>query len=96
MNLHKRIKKIISLTMDDFLNSGNSTTESKDSLIKWLTNTLLKINNIEDFYVHEVSLKVLEMLNSLEIVDLEFIHEILLKEYEVKATITINVDEVIV
>ena len=78
-NLHKRIKKIVTLTIEDFYNSGKSTDESKDSLIGWLTDALMQDKNIEDLYTYEVSLKVLEMLNSLNIVNLEFIHNIIFK-----------------
>lgn len=80
MNISKRIKRIASLTVEDFYNSGKSTNESREELISWLLDDLLKDEFIEDCSTIEVSLKVLDMLNSLDIVNLEFIHTILFKE----------------
>lgn len=83
MKLSKRIKHIVALTVDDFYNSGKSTNENKESLIQWLVDDMLKIENIEDLYTYEISIKVLDKLNSLDIVDLGFIHDIVLKLDEV-------------
>lgn len=81
MELKQRVKRIVSLTVEDFYNSGYSTNESPKSLKAWLSDALMQNENIEDAHTYEVSLKVLEMLNSLDIVDLESIHNIVLKEY---------------
>jgi|GEM_PF-4057612 len=74
--MKKRIEQIVSLTIDDFYNSGKSTNESKESLISWLCDDMLKIENIEDLYTYEISIKVLDKLKSLDIVDLGFIVEL--------------------
>ena len=78
--LQKRIKKIVTLTVEDFDNSGKSTDETKESLMSWLTDTLMQDKDIEDLYTYEVSIKVLQMLNSLDIVNLEFIHNTVFKK----------------
>ena len=80
MKLETRIKDIVSLTIDDFFNNGRSTEESEETLIKWLAANLLQIEDIEDLNTIEISLLVLQKLNSLDIVDLEFIHNILLDD----------------
>ncbi|QHG92025.1 hypothetical protein CVO_09430 [Sulfurimonas sp. CVO] len=94
MKLEKRIKRIVSLTVEDFYNSGYSTDESPESLKVWLCDALMQDESIEDAHAYEISLKVLEMLNSLDMVDLELIHNIVLKEYQAKGTITIQFDGV--
>lgn len=80
MKLETRIKNIVSLTIDDFFNNGRSTKESEETLIKWLSDDLMQIEDIEDLSVVEISLLVLQKINSLDIIDLEFIHNILLDE----------------
>ena len=80
MELKQRVKRIVSLTLEDFYNSGYSTDESPESLKEWLCDELIQDQSIEDAHTYEISLKVLEMLNSLDIVDLEFIHKTLFKE----------------
>ncbi|RYA24277.1 hypothetical protein CRU96_03250 [Malaciobacter halophilus] len=80
MKLETRIKNIVSLTVDDFFNNGRSTKESEETLIKWLSDDLMQIKDIEDLSVVEISLLVLQKINSLDIIDLEFIHNILLDE----------------
>lgn len=81
MKLSKRIKQIVSLTVEDFYNGLRSTNESPESLKAWLCDALMEDESIEDAHTYEVSLKVLEMLNSLDMVDLESIHNIVLKEH---------------
>lgn len=81
MKLSERIKQIVSLTVEDFYNSGYSTNESPKSLKSWLCDAMMQDESIEDAHTYEISLKVLEILNSLDIVDLEFIHNIVLKEH---------------
>ena len=97
MDISKRIKRVVSLTVEDFYNSGKSTDESKESLIAWLCDTLMQDKNIEDLYTYEVSLKVLEMLKSLDIVDIKFIHNLLFtdtKPSEANITLSFVFDEV--
>lgn len=94
MKLEKRIKRIVSLTVEDFYNGLRSSSESPKSLKAWLSDALMQDETIEDAHTYEVSLKVLEMLNSLDMVDLESIHNIVLKEYQAKGTITIQFDGV--
>ena len=89
MKLQKRIKQIVTHTVQDFYNSCCSTDQSTEELKAWLCDALMQDQNIEDLHTYEVSLKVLEMLNSLEIVDLEFIHETLFKNDEV-AQVTLS------
>lgn len=95
MKLEKRIKRIVSLTVEDWYNSGYSTDQSTDELKAWLCDALMQDKSIEDAHTYEISLKVLEILNSLEIVDLEFIHKTLFKNDEVaRVTLSFVVDEV--
>jgi len=91
MNIQKRIKRIISLTVEDFYNYGFSTNESDESLKSWLLDELLKDEFIEDCSTIEISLKVLQMLKSLDLVDLEFIHNILFEDMQ-KIEVTLSID----
>jgi hypothetical protein len=95
MKLEKRIKRIVSLTVEDFHNSGYSTNESPESLKAWLCDALMQDESIEDAHTYEISLKVLEMLKSLDIVDLEFIHNIVLKEHIKASGVSITFKEVV-
>ncbi len=95
MKLEKRIKRIVSLTVEDFYNSGYSTDESPESLKSWLCETLMQDESIEDAHTYEISLKVLEMLNSLDMVDLELIHNIVLKEHIQASGVSITFKEVV-
>ena len=70
------IKQIAHLTIDDYLSFGYIVNESKESLINSIVDDLVKLEQIEDLTTIEISLLVLEKLNALEIVDLEFIHNI--------------------
>jgi len=96
MKFEKRIKKIVSLTVEDFYNSGYSTDENPESLKAWVYDALMQDKSIEDAHTYEISLKVLEMLKSLDMVDLESIHNIVLKEYiqDSEVSISFIVDEV--
>ena len=73
------IKQIAHLTIDDYLSFGYIVNESKESLINSIVDDLVKLEQIEDLTTIEISLLVLEKLNALEIVDLVFIHNILLE-----------------
>lgn len=79
MKLSKRIKHIVTLTVDDFYSSGKSTSESKESLISWLCDDMLKIENIENLYTYEINMLILEKLKSLDIIDISFIVDLLCK-----------------
>jgi hypothetical protein len=91
----KRIKQVVELTVEDFFNYGYSTDESKKSLVNWLVNDLLLIKQIEEHNTIELSLMVLKKLNSLDVVDLEFIHNIILEDNsKSQIGISIEFDEV--
>ncbi len=96
-DLKRRVKRIVALTVDDWYNNGYSTNESPESLKAWLCDALMQDQNIEDAHTYEISIKILDMLKSLEIVDLEFIHETLLKRDEsAQVTFSFVFDEVLV
>ena len=80
MEVTKRINQIVNLTVDDFLNTGHTTNEPIESLLTWLNDELLQIELIEDYNTYQVSILILDKLQSLDIVDLEFIHEIMFKD----------------
>ena len=69
MKLQKRIKKIVSLTVEDFYNYGFSTSDTDKGLKSWLCSELAKDEKIEDLYTYEITIKVLKMLHALEIID---------------------------
>jgi len=98
MKLHKRIKQIVSLTIDDFYSSGKSTSESKESLISWLCDDMLKIENIEDLYTYEINMLILEKLKSLDIIDISFIVDLLCKNMKSgnNEDIDLKFDEVVI
>ena len=91
------IKQIAHLTIDDYLSFGYIVNESKESLINSIVDDLVKLEQIEDLTTIEISLLVLEKLNALEIVDLEFIHNILLDDDKSKNQFKISTiyDEVL-
>ncbi len=91
------IKQIAHLTIDDYLSFGYIVNESKESLINSIVDDLVKLEQIEDLTTIEISLLVLEKLNALEIVDLEFIHNILLDDDKSKNQFKISIlfDEVL-
>ena len=95
MKLEKRIKRIVSLTVEDYLSYGYIIKESPKSLISSLSDALMQDESIEDAHTYEVSLKVLEMLNSLDIVDLELIHNIVLKEHIQASEVSITFKEML-
>lgn len=97
MKLQKRIEQIITLTIEDFKNSGKRSSESDENLKAWLCDALMQDESIEDLNTCEISLRVLELLNSLDIVDLEFIHSIVLKDLipsDADITVSFIFDEV--
>ena len=89
--LQKRIKHIVKYTLEDWYAYGYHTNESEKSLTEWVQKEILSLSGIDDMNTYEVSLKVLEMLNSLDIVDLEFIHSLLFTDKEPsEANITLS------
>jgi hypothetical protein len=78
--LQKRVKRIVNYTLEDFHGNGFSTNESEKSLSDWVQKAMLETSGIDDMNVYEISLRVLEMLNSLDMVDLDLIHSILFKD----------------
>lgn len=81
-HLCKRVKSIVKYTLEDFHGNGYSTNESDKELTKWVVKELLSTSGIDDMNTYEISLKVLEMLNSLDIVDLGFIVELMADDVE--------------
>jgi len=92
--LKKRVKKVVSLTVEDFYNSGYSTDESPKQLKAWLCDTLMQDESIEDAYTYAISIKALELLNSLVLVDLEYIHNVIFKDMAQASEISITFNEV--
>ncbi len=80
--LKKRVKHIVKYTLEDFHSYGFSTNESEKSLSDWIQKEILSLSGVDDMNTYEISLRVLKMLNSLDIVDLEFIHSLLLTDVE--------------
>jgi len=75
--LLQRLKEIAVLSLDDFYNYGFSSNETQDNLANWLVmDYLSKLEGIEDFNLIQISLLVHQKLNSLEIIDREFIKSI--------------------
>lgn len=70
MKTSKRIKQIVNLTVHDWFSYGFSTSDTDKGLKSWLCSELAKDENIEDLYTYEITIKVLKMLNALEIVDM--------------------------
>lgn len=77
MELKQRVKRIVSLTVEDFYNSGYSTNESPKSLKSWLVGEMLTVQSIEDLYTYQISILILDKLKSLDIVDISFIMELM-------------------
>lgn len=80
MRLETRIKRIVSLTADDFYNQGYSTNETPKELKIWLYDALMQDVGIEDAPTYAIALKVYEMLHIVDVIDLELIHSIVFKE----------------
>ncbi|RBQ27985.1 hypothetical protein [Aliarcobacter vitoriensis] len=75
--LLQKLKEIAVLSLDDFYNYGFSSNETQDNLANWLVmDYLSKLDGIEDFNLIQISLLVHQKLNSLEIIDREFINSI--------------------
>ncbi|MGW8168859.1 MAG: hypothetical protein ACWGHH_02525 [Sulfurovaceae bacterium] len=93
MKLSKRIKQIAILTVDDFYSSGYSSSENAQSLKSWLVEDILKIDGIEDLHTYQISILILDKLKALDIVDLEYIHSVVLKRYTQPSKVSITFDE---
>jgi len=81
MKLSKRIESIVSLTVEDFYNSGYSTNESPESLKAWLSDALMQDESIEDLYTYQISILILDKLKSLDIVDIGFIMDLMASNF---------------
>jgi hypothetical protein len=90
----KRIKQIVSLTVDDFYSSGYNTSDTPQGLKDWLVEDILKIDDIEDLYTYQISILILEKLKALDIVDLGFIIE-LVCDTKKSSDISITFDKVV-
>lgn len=91
MNLHKRIKQIVALTIEDFYSNGYSTDGTPQSLKSWLIDDISKMDGIEELNTYQISIIVLDKLKSLDLVDLEFIHNTIFedaKEDEISSTVS--------
>lgn len=75
MEIETRVKKIVSLTIEDYHSFLRSNGEDKKTIIKWLSDDLMSIDDIEDLSTIEISLLTLKRLNSLDLVNLSFIIE---------------------
>jgi predicted metalloendopeptidase len=75
METKLRIELIVSSTLEDFYNSFRSSNEDKETMIQWLSDDLMKLDDIEEFTTIEISLLTLKKLNCLDLVNLEFIIE---------------------
>lgn len=73
MKLENRVKAIVKHTIEDFNNNGYFIKESTNDTIKWLTDDLMSIDDIEDLSTIEISLFTLKRLNCLDLVNLEMI-----------------------
>jgi len=99
MKLEKRIKRIVTHTVEDYHISLRSIDEETKDTIKWVCEALLEDEEIEDLHTYEISLKALKLLNSLDLVDLEFIHSLLLTDAEpseAKVTVSFVFDKVVI
>jgi hypothetical protein len=72
-NLKKRVKAIVKHTMEDFNNNGYFMKESTNDTIKWLSDDLMNIDDIDDLSTIEISFLTLKRLNCLELVNVEMI-----------------------
>jgi len=95
MKIHKRIKQIVSLTIDDFYSSGYSSNETTQGLKVWLVEDILKIDGIEDLHTYQISILIFDKLKSLDIVDLSFIIDLLYSTKELNDT-SITFDKVVI
>ncbi|MDQ1341012.1 MAG: hypothetical protein QG567_2170 [Campylobacterota bacterium] len=82
MKLSKRIESIVSLTVEDFYNSGYSINQSTKSLKSWLVGEMLSVENIEDLYTYQISILILDKLKSLDIVDIGFVMELMASNFK--------------
>jgi hypothetical protein len=75
--IEKRVKQIVSHTIQDFYNSGSNTTESPKSLKQWLSTDLLLLEDIEEYSTIEISILTLEKLQSVDLINIEMINEVI-------------------
>ena len=91
----KRVKRIVSLTIEDFNSYGCSTNESPKSLKRWLVDEILEVEGIEDLYTYQISMLTLDRLKTLDIVDLGFIMELLTDDDLMQGETSIAFNEVV-
>ena len=77
MKIEKRVKQIVTHTIQDFYNSGSNTAESPKSLKQWLSNDLLLLADIEELTTIEISILTLEKLQSVDLINIEMINEVI-------------------
>ena len=75
MSIKKRINTIVELTIEDYYNHLRYTNLTTESLIELISEDLLLLEDIEDLSTIEISVLTLEQVNSLDLVNLEFIIE---------------------
>ena len=75
MSIKKRINTIVELTIQDYYSHLRYTNLTTESLIELISEDLLLLEDIEDLSTIEISVLTLEQVNSLDLVNLEFIIE---------------------
>ena len=74
MNVQKRVKQIVSYTVDDCIKMGYLSFEKpKKEMVRQITKELLQDQATEDMTVAELSIKVLSKIDFLELLDLDYI-----------------------
>ena len=73
MKIENRVKAIVKHTIEDFNNNGYFIKESTNDTIKWLSDDLMNIDDIDDLSTIEISLLTLKRLNCLDLVNVEMI-----------------------
>lgn len=76
----KRIESITELICEDFHHTGYHTQESAENLKDRLTKELISIDGVDDLYCYQIYIIGLKKLNSLDIIDLEFIDNFISNE----------------
>lgn len=89
--METRINAIVSHTIEDFNNNGYFIKESTNDTIKWLSDDLMSIDNIDDLSTIEISLLTLKKLNSLDLVNLEMIIETIADDLKDKENAIIHI-----
>jgi len=77
IKLHKRIGRIVTLTVDDLLNHGISFSCTHKEMIQTITDELMGIELIGDYATAEISLMALQKLQSLHIINSDLVRGML-------------------